>query len=108
MRIPLATAFVLVAACGVSAAELPIRAGVSYCTDSLDIDATGVYGPDHQCFAVSAATDNGAVLLLCEPGEPRWGPPWVETVTLIEDVEAGTLLYVGEDGPEDLMPCPVE
>jgi len=100
------TALLLVAMTIPAAAyDLPIREGVTYCTDTLEISSEGVFGPDHECMAVVPPTRGGAVLLLCENAEPQYGPPWTDAVAVIENEAANTLLFVDHDGPSELTPC---
>lgn len=109
MRQPLRMAAAAIAALvpmsSALAVELPIGKGATYCFDAIEIDASGVYGPDDQCFPVSPATEMGTVLLVCENAEIEYGPPWSEVVTIVEDEAAKTLHYINKDGQFDAERC---
>lgn len=97
-----------------TAAELPVREGHRYCGDALDISAGGVGGEDFYCEAVAPATETGAIILICDHSDPSYGPPWVETARIVEDVIGNTLSYDDSDTYRDnadrgsitLRPCP--
>lgn len=88
-----------------SAFDLPVQAGVTYCADAIEVDSSGVYGPDHQCLPVGAAAPDGTVQLACENAEEAYGSDWQMTAVIVEDRAAGTLTYSDDDGPLMLKPC---
>jgi hypothetical protein len=87
------------------AAELPVRSGILYCGDGLDLDAEGVGGEDFYCRPTTAVSPNGAVTLLCEHSEREFGPPWTEEAVIVENVVEGTVSYTDGDGSITLTPC---
>ena len=71
--------------CAAVSAELPVTSGFRYCADAIEVDSSGVYGPEHQCFAEGPAAANGAVRLACED---EYNPPYVLNATVVEDAAA--------------------
>lgn len=88
-----------------SAFELPIQPGVTYCADAIEVDSTGVYGPDHQCLPAGDAAPDGSVPLACENAEESYGPSWQMNAVIIEDAAAKTLTYVDKDGALTMSKC---
>ena len=87
------------------AAPLPVRPGIVYCGDGLDLSAEGIGGEDFFCEAAAPADPDGSVLLNCEHSEPEYGDPWSMPATVVENVRAGTVDYVSPDGPITLERC---
>ena len=89
-----------------AAATLPIRPGIIYCGDGLDLSADGVGGEDFFCKALEPAASDGAVSLYCEHSEPEYGEPWTMPAVVVENIPAETVHYENPDGPVTLSRCP--
>lgn len=79
------------------AAKLPVTPGAVYCGDSMDVSAEGIFAEEFSCEPLSFG-DGGRATLLCKHGEPEWGPDWTMKVTLVEDVDKGTLTFIDDEG----------
>jgi hypothetical protein len=100
--------FVVLASPNAAHAEsLPVRPGVIYCGDGIDITTDGVGGEDFYCTPMGATSPAGVVTLRCEHSEPEYGPPWTETATIVEDIASETVLYsdADTDGAVTLERC---
>ncbi len=81
-------------------AELPITPGAVYCDDTTDVSAEGISTVEFSCTPFTFEGD-GKTSVRCsygDPEDPIFPPDWTMRVTIVEDVEAGTLTVTDDEG----------
>jgi hypothetical protein len=81
-------------------AKLPVTPGAVYCDDTTDVSEDGIGSVEFSCEPLTMEGD-GKASVRCsygDPEDPTFGPDWTMRVTIVEDVEAGTLSLTDDQG----------